>query len=94
MSFAYAKRFGSRVYIFADTRVSQNGIKLPPDKGVLKTTFLSPQAAISFCQSPDLAARDIDEFSERFGDSLNMLMRWRSLKIPRARRTMTTFSCF
>jgi hypothetical protein len=66
MTFVLCKIIKSRVFIFADTRVTEHAVSLPPEQGLIKTSFLSPQVAISFSQSPDLAARDIKLLGEQY----------------------------
>jgi hypothetical protein len=66
MTLAVCKIRGPNVFIFSDTRIDKQGLRLPPHQGVLKTTLLSPTAAISFCNSPELAIRDIREFGDQY----------------------------
>lgn len=63
MTLVVVKKSGSKVFIFADTRLSEHGKALPPDQGIIKTAFIAPHIAVAYSNSPDLAARDINEFS-------------------------------
>lgn len=66
MTFVLCKTIGQHLFIFADTRISQNDVRLPPEQGLIKTTFLSSQVAISFAHSTELATRDIKKFAATF----------------------------
>ncbi|MET3968743.1 hypothetical protein [Bradyrhizobium sp. S3.9.1] len=71
MTLVISRTIGQQVFILADTRVSEHDVALPRERGVIKTTLLSPQAAISFSNSPDLASRDIRAFRQVFGGTFS-----------------------
>ncbi|UWU89366.1 hypothetical protein [Bradyrhizobium sp. CB1015] len=66
MTLVVSRTIGPQLIILADTRVTEHHVRLPRDRGVIKTTLLSPQASISFSNSPELAARDIRAFRDQY----------------------------
>lgn len=53
---------GKRVAVVSDTQLTEHDMHLPITEGVVKSMML-PGICVSFSNSPELAARDIDEFA-------------------------------
>ncbi|MBV9348123.1 MAG: hypothetical protein JO245_09120 [Pseudolabrys sp.] len=62
MTFVLATIEAGHIFIFADTRVMEGDLPLPRTSGVVKTCFVTPTLAVSFANSPELAAKDINRF--------------------------------
>ena len=59
MTLVVAQKKGAILSVVSDTGVSQNGARLPPDKHMPKICVLSPDFAVGFAGSPELALEAI-----------------------------------
>lgn len=66
MTLVVARVFGERIAIVSDTLLSQNGLPIRNNWGVIKSCMLPGNICVSFANSPELAARDFKEFSKKF----------------------------
>lgn len=64
MTLAVARIAGNRIAVAADTLVIEHGMPLPLSKGVIKSCLLPGDLSVTFCNSPELAARDLARFSK------------------------------
>jgi len=64
MTLAVARIVGSRIAIAADTLVMEHDHPLPVSKGVIKSCMLPGDICVTFSNSPELAARDFERFSQ------------------------------
>ena len=64
MTLIVARQKGSRIAIVSDTQLSLHGNALPPLNGILNSCLLANGICVSFAGSPELATREIWEFSK------------------------------
>jgi hypothetical protein len=64
MTLAVARIAGNRISVTADTLVMEHGKPLPHSSGVIKSCLLPGDICVTFSNSPELAARDFERFSQ------------------------------
>jgi hypothetical protein len=64
MTLAVARIAGNRIGVTADTLVTEHGKPLPYSKGAIKSCLLPGDICVTFSNSPELAARDFERFSQ------------------------------
>jgi hypothetical protein len=79
MTLAVARIVGHRLAVAADTLITEHDTPLPLSKGVIKSCMLPGDICVTFSNSPELAARDFERFSQshpegvRFSEALSFL---------------------
>jgi hypothetical protein len=71
MTLAVARIVGKRIAVAADTLITEHGRPLPHSKGVVKSCILPADICVTFSNSPELAARDFEAFSELHPNGAN-----------------------
>ena len=66
MTLVVARCNGERVSLVADTQIAENGKPLPLGKGMAKLCAFPNGVCVGFANSPELARRDLWEFSKRY----------------------------
>jgi hypothetical protein len=73
MTLVIARQLAEEIIILADTRLTEHGAILPLERGVIKTCIVAANVAVSFANSPDLAARDIARFAVQHPNGSNYI---------------------
>jgi hypothetical protein len=66
MTLAVARIVGNRIAVVADTLVTEHDMPLPLSKSVIKSCLLPGDLCVTFCNSPESAARDFARFSKSY----------------------------
>jgi hypothetical protein len=70
MTLAVARIVGNRIAVAADTLITEHHDPLPISKGVIKSCMLPGDICVTFSNSPELAARDFERFSQSHSDGV------------------------
>ena len=66
LSLVVARILGGRISIASDTMISKQGVQLPLKDSLVKSCILPGGLCVSFTNSPELAARDLNRFVETY----------------------------
>src|SRR4051812_31344976 len=71
MTLVVARTIGGKIGIISDTQLFQNDTTSSFQEGVIKSCILPGGMCVSFANSPELAARSINQFVNTFPDGAN-----------------------
>lgn len=71
MTLVVARVSGRRVAVASDTQITEHDVRLPVNKGLVKTYMLPGGICVSFSNSPELAVLDFQEFVADYPEGAN-----------------------